>query len=192
MATPVVARPKPCLINVKAGRTYFWCSCGRSAKQPFCDGSHEGTGFSPMKFKATKDDELLFCGCKHTRNGPFCDGAHTNLPGGSPLDDPAPGAEPPQPATAASANPNRITRMRECTASMNLPRPLLDLRQAVWPSREHLARLSAPKAKENRRIPAGCGRTARMAAGPTREKRPSHSRRQYLSGSTHRGGLHRP
>jgi len=88
MATPVVARPKPCLINVKAGRTYFWCSCGRSAKQPFCDGSHEGTGFSPMKFKATKDDELLFCGCKHTRNGPFCDGAHTNLPGGSPLDDP--------------------------------------------------------------------------------------------------------
>ncbi|MBS0419348.1 MAG: CDGSH iron-sulfur domain-containing protein [Proteobacteria bacterium] len=88
MNTPVVARPKPCLVNVKAGRTYFWCSCGRSAKQPFCDGSHKGTGFEPMKFKAAQDDELLFCGCKHTRNGPFCDGAHTNLPGGSPLDDP--------------------------------------------------------------------------------------------------------
>jgi CDGSH-type Zn-finger protein/mannose-6-phosphate isomerase-like protein (cupin superfamily) len=88
MDTPVVARPKPCLVNVKAGRTYFWCSCGRSSKQPFCDGSHEGTGFSPVKFKATQNDELLFCGCKHTRNGPFCDGAHTNLPGGSPLDDP--------------------------------------------------------------------------------------------------------
>jgi quercetin dioxygenase-like cupin family protein/CDGSH-type Zn-finger protein len=88
MDSPVVARPKPCLVNVKSGRTYFWCSCGRSSKQPFCDGSHEGTGFSPVKFKATKDDELLFCGCKHTRNGPFCDGAHTNLPGGSPVDDP--------------------------------------------------------------------------------------------------------
>ena len=88
MNTPVVARPKPCLVNVKAGRTYFWCSCGRSAKQPFCDGSHKGTDFNPLKFVATQDDELLFCGCKHTRNGPFCDGAHTNLPGGSPLDDP--------------------------------------------------------------------------------------------------------
>jgi mannose-6-phosphate isomerase-like protein (cupin superfamily)/CDGSH-type Zn-finger protein len=88
MSTPVVARPKPCLVDVKAGRTYFWCSCGRSQKQPFCDGSHQGTDFSPMKFTATRDDELLLCGCKHTRNGPFCDGAHTNLPGGSPLDDP--------------------------------------------------------------------------------------------------------
>jgi mannose-6-phosphate isomerase-like protein (cupin superfamily)/CDGSH-type Zn-finger protein len=88
MNSPVVARPKPCLVNVKAGKTYFWCSCGRSSKQPFCDGSHKGTDFSPMKFTATQDDELLFCGCKHTRNGPFCDGAHTNLPGGSPLDDP--------------------------------------------------------------------------------------------------------
>jgi mannose-6-phosphate isomerase-like protein (cupin superfamily)/CDGSH-type Zn-finger protein len=88
MDSPVVARPKPCLVNVKAGKTYFWCSCGRSSKQPFCDGSHKGTDFSPMQFTATQDDELLFCGCKHTRNGPFCDGAHTNLPGGSPLDDP--------------------------------------------------------------------------------------------------------
>jgi mannose-6-phosphate isomerase-like protein (cupin superfamily)/CDGSH-type Zn-finger protein len=88
MSSPVVARPKPCLVDVKAGRTYFWCACGRSAKQPFCDGSHEGSDFSPLKFVAPQDDELLFCGCKQTRNGPFCDGAHTNLPGGSPLDDP--------------------------------------------------------------------------------------------------------
>lgn len=89
MSTPVVARPKPCLVNVKAGRTYFWCACGRSAKQPFCDGSHKGTGFDPLQYTAgPQDEELLFCGCKHTRNAPFCDGAHTNLPGGSPLDDP--------------------------------------------------------------------------------------------------------
>jgi len=90
MSEPVVARPKPCLIKVKAGRTYFWCSCGRSAKQPFCDGSHRGSGFEPRQYTAgPQDEELLFCGCKHTRTPPFCDGAHTNLPGGSPLDDPA-------------------------------------------------------------------------------------------------------
>ena len=89
MSTPVVARPKPYLVTVKAGRTYYWCACGRSKKQPFCDGSHQGTGFSPIEFKAgARDEELLFCGCKHTLTGPFCDGAHTNLPGGSPLDDP--------------------------------------------------------------------------------------------------------
>jgi mannose-6-phosphate isomerase-like protein (cupin superfamily)/CDGSH-type Zn-finger protein len=89
MSSPVVARPKPCLVTVQAGRTYFWCSCGRSAKQPFCDGSHEGTEFTPVKFVAgSQDEELLLCGCKHTRDKPFCDGAHSNLPGGSPLDDP--------------------------------------------------------------------------------------------------------
>jgi len=89
MSSPVVARPKPCLVNVKPGRTYFWCACGRSAKQPFCDGSHTGTGFTPIELTAgAQDEELLLCGCKHTGNRPFCDGAHTNLPGGSPLDDP--------------------------------------------------------------------------------------------------------
>jgi mannose-6-phosphate isomerase-like protein (cupin superfamily)/CDGSH-type Zn-finger protein len=90
MSTPVVARPKPCLVNLKAGRTYFWCTCGRSAKQPFCDGSHNGTDFQPLQFKAAAgNEEVLLCGCKHTRTPPFCDGAHTNLPGGSPLDDAA-------------------------------------------------------------------------------------------------------
>jgi CDGSH-type Zn-finger protein/quercetin dioxygenase-like cupin family protein len=89
MTTPVVARPKPCLVNLKGGRTYFWCACGRSAKQPFCDGSHHGTGLEPLKFTAAPDgEEVLLCGCKHTANPPFCDGAHTNLPGGSPVDDP--------------------------------------------------------------------------------------------------------
>src|SRR5580704_16924366 len=88
MSTVVVARPKPFLVTVKAGRTYYWCACGRSSKQPFCDGSHKGTEFNPVPYVADVDDELLFCGCKHTREQPFCDGAHTNLPGGSPLDDP--------------------------------------------------------------------------------------------------------
>jgi mannose-6-phosphate isomerase-like protein (cupin superfamily)/CDGSH-type Zn-finger protein len=88
MAAPVVARPKPCLVTLKAGRTYFWCACGRSAKQPFCDGSHQGTGIEPRKFVAAKDEEVLLCGCKQTAAAPYCDGAHSNLPGGSPLDDP--------------------------------------------------------------------------------------------------------
>ena len=89
MSTPVVARPKPCLVSLKTGRTYFWCACGRSAKQPFCDGSHKGTDFQPLQFTASAgDDEALLCGCKHTGTPPYCDGAHTNLPGGSPLDDP--------------------------------------------------------------------------------------------------------
>jgi mannose-6-phosphate isomerase-like protein (cupin superfamily)/CDGSH-type Zn-finger protein len=90
MSTPVVARPKPCLVNLKSGRTYYWCSCGRSSKQPFCDGSHAGTDFQPLKFTAAAgNEEALLCGCKHTKTPPYCDGAHTNLPGGSPLDDPA-------------------------------------------------------------------------------------------------------
>jgi mannose-6-phosphate isomerase-like protein (cupin superfamily) len=87
-AKPAIARLKPCLVEVEAGHTYFWCACGRSAKQPFCDGSHKGTAFQPLKFVAQASDEVLLCGCKHTATAPFCDGAHTNLPGGSPLDDP--------------------------------------------------------------------------------------------------------
>lgn len=85
---PVIARPKPYLLTLEAGRTYFWCACGRSASQPFCDGSHRGTGITPYKLVASQTEEALLCGCKHTCGAPFCDGAHTNLPGGSPLDDP--------------------------------------------------------------------------------------------------------
>lgn len=88
MAAPVVARPKPYLVRLESGRTYFWCACGRSATQPFCDGSHQGTGLAPRRMVATCSEEVLLCGCKRTSGAPFCDGTHTNLPGGSPLDDP--------------------------------------------------------------------------------------------------------
>jgi mannose-6-phosphate isomerase-like protein (cupin superfamily)/CDGSH-type Zn-finger protein len=88
MAAPIVAQPKPYLVTLEGGRTYFWCACGRSATQPFCDGSHQGTGIVPRKVVAARTEEVLLCGCKQTGGAPFCDGAHTNLPGGSPLDDP--------------------------------------------------------------------------------------------------------
>ena len=88
MPEAVIAQPKPFLVIVEGGRTYWWCACGRSAKQPFCDGSHLGTGFTPRKFTAPRTEEVLLCGCKHSGDAPFCDGAHSNLPGGSPLDDP--------------------------------------------------------------------------------------------------------
>jgi len=75
----VVSQKAPYLVEVEAGKSYFWCSCGRSEKQPFCDGSHKGTTFTPMKFEAEKNKQLFFCGCKQTGKQPFCDGAHSKL-----------------------------------------------------------------------------------------------------------------
>lgn len=75
----VVSQKSPYLVEVEAGKSYFWCSCGRSEKQPFCDGSHKGTTFTPLKFEAEKSKQLFFCGCKQTDKQPFCDGAHSKL-----------------------------------------------------------------------------------------------------------------
>jgi CDGSH-type Zn-finger protein/mannose-6-phosphate isomerase-like protein (cupin superfamily) len=87
--TPVtIASRKGFYYEIKAGKRYLWCSCGRSQQQPFCDGSHAGTSFLPVAFKAERDEEVIFCGCKHSSTGPFCDGTHSNLPGGYRLDDP--------------------------------------------------------------------------------------------------------
>jgi mannose-6-phosphate isomerase-like protein (cupin superfamily)/CDGSH-type Zn-finger protein len=88
MATPTIARPKGYYFEVKAGQRYVWCACGRSASQPFCDGSHAGTEFKPVLFEAKADEDVIFCGCKHTGTAPFCDGAHNNLLGGYSQDDP--------------------------------------------------------------------------------------------------------
>ena len=66
-------------VKVEAGKTYWWCACGRSKSQPFCDGSHKGTGFSPREFKAEKTEEVWFCTCKRTANAPLCDGSHKKL-----------------------------------------------------------------------------------------------------------------
>lgn len=77
---PIVAQKAPFPIEVVEGKTYFWCVCGRSAKQPFCDGSHKDTDFAPLKYTAEANKKVFFCGCKHTGNKPLCDGTHSKLP----------------------------------------------------------------------------------------------------------------
>ena len=79
MEKPKIAQKFPYPVEVKAGKTYYWCKCGRSSNQPFCDGSHEGTGFEPVAFTAEKSETVYFCGCKHTKTEPFCDGSHKAL-----------------------------------------------------------------------------------------------------------------
>ena len=78
MDKPVVAQRSPYDVDVEEGKTYAWCACGKSAMQPFCDGSHEGSGFSPLPFKAEKTETVFFCGCKKTKSQPLCDGSHSS------------------------------------------------------------------------------------------------------------------
>ena len=76
---PVIVQKQPYAVEVEAGKTYFWCACGRSSKQPFCDGSHKGTGFEPMKFTVSENGTFYLCGCKHSADKPMCDGTHNKL-----------------------------------------------------------------------------------------------------------------
>ncbi len=79
MSEAIPTQRAPYKVSVEAGRNYAWCACGRSAKQPFCDGSHKDTGLSPIVFKAEESKDLFLCGCKQTKNGPYCDGTHGKL-----------------------------------------------------------------------------------------------------------------
>ena len=75
----LIAQKSPYAVEVKEGETYYWCACGRSANQPFCDGSHQGTSFTPVATTADKTGTVYLCGCKRTASQPFCDGSHQKL-----------------------------------------------------------------------------------------------------------------
>ena len=77
---PKIAAAAPIAAPLEAGKQYAFCTCGHSANQPFCDGSHKGTGFAPQMFTAEKDGDAYLCQCKHSGNAPFCDGSHSKLP----------------------------------------------------------------------------------------------------------------
>lgn len=77
--TPHIAQKSPYAVELEAGKTYFWCACGQSKNQPFCDGSHKSTAFTPVKFTAETSKTAYLCGCKQSANQPFCDGTHKAL-----------------------------------------------------------------------------------------------------------------
>jgi CDGSH iron-sulfur domain-containing protein 3 len=76
---PKIAQKAPFAVELEAGNEYYWCACGRSSTQPFCDGSHQETGLSPEAFTAEKTGKAYLCGCKHSNKKPFCDGTHARL-----------------------------------------------------------------------------------------------------------------
>ncbi|MBC9890100.1 MAG: hypothetical protein F7B06_09695 [Opitutae bacterium] len=79
MSKPIIAANSPSGVELVTGKNYAFCACGRSLEQPFCDGSHGGTGLFPMVFRAEKDGIAYLCRCKTTGNAPFCDGSHDNV-----------------------------------------------------------------------------------------------------------------
>lgn len=80
MPNPVVAAKSPIGVELEEGKTYYFCTCGQSANQPLCNGSHKGSGFAPMAFTAEKSGKAFLCQCKQTANAPFCDGSHQSVP----------------------------------------------------------------------------------------------------------------
>ncbi|MFT4938913.1 MAG: CDGSH-type Zn-finger protein [Paraglaciecola sp.] len=76
MTKALIANNKPVKITLQEGKNYFYCTCGRSSAQPFCDGSHKGTGMAPQKVCPDETYEAFLCVCKHSSNQPFCDGSH--------------------------------------------------------------------------------------------------------------------
>ena len=77
MHTPIIADTKPIAQELQSEEEYYWCACGQSKNQPFCDGSHQGTEFQPVAFTAEKNDTVYLCGCKKTGRAPYCDGSHS-------------------------------------------------------------------------------------------------------------------
>ena len=76
MTKPTIAANRPAKIALEKDSKYFFCCCGRSSKQPFCDGSHQGSEFAPQKFECTESKDYYLCQCKYSGNKPYCDGSH--------------------------------------------------------------------------------------------------------------------
>lgn len=79
MIKPEIAQKSPYPVVVEAGKSYWWCACGKSKNQPFCDGSHKGSEFNPVEHNAAASGTVYFCGCKQSKNGALCDGSHKSL-----------------------------------------------------------------------------------------------------------------
>ena len=79
MSNPVIAAKAPFAVDVEKGKDYYWCACGKSKTQPFCDGAHSGSDFTPTKYTAEESKTVYFCGCKNSKTGVCCDGTHKSL-----------------------------------------------------------------------------------------------------------------
>lgn len=80
MPKPIVAAKSPIGVELEEGKTYYFCTCGQSTNQPFCNGAHKGSGFAPKAFTAEKDGKAFLCQCKQSATVPFCDGSHKDVP----------------------------------------------------------------------------------------------------------------
>ncbi|MDA5095577.1 glutamate synthase-related protein [Aliiroseovarius sp. KMU-50] len=109
---PIIAAKHPTKAELEEGKQYFWCRCGRSKTQPFCDGSHAGTGLKPLKFTAEKSGPAVLCQCKSSANAPFCDGSHTRL-GNLEVGDPSPTPKSDVPQAVPTPEEPTVARIHE-------------------------------------------------------------------------------
>lgn len=109
---PIIAATRPVKVELEEGKTYFWCSCGKSKNQPFCDGSHAGTEMKPQKFTAEKSGDAFLCQCKASANAPFCDGTHARM-GEAKAGDPAPKPQSDVPQAVATPEEPTVARIHE-------------------------------------------------------------------------------